>query len=90
MANKLIETGNFDKSIHTLKEGCDAFGNPIELPEGYRFLGKIKDGEWDKIQKGDLHFDIYRGWTDGHGTYCNGTNYYIHQEGRWRAWARKI
>jgi hypothetical protein len=90
MANQLILEGNFDKSIHTYKKRCDAFGNPIELPEGYRFLGKIKDGEWDKIQKGDLHFDIYGGWTDGHGTYCNGTNYYIHQEGRWMAWARKI
>lgn len=90
MANQLILEGNFDPKIHTLLNGCDAFGNPIELPEGYRFLGKIKDHEWDKIQKGDLHFDIYGGWTDGHGTYCNGTNYYIHQEGRWRAWARKI
>ena len=90
MVNQLIETGNLDKSIHTLKNGCDAFGNTIELPEGYRFLGKIKDGEWDKIQKDDLHFDIYGGWVAGHGTYYNGTNYYIHQEGRWRAWARKI
>lgn len=90
MANQLILEGNFDPKIHTYKKGCDAFGNPIELPEGYRFLGKIKDSEWDKIQKGDLHFDIYGGWTDGHGDFCNGTYYYIHQEGRWMAWARKI
>ena len=88
--NKLILDGNFDSKIHSNKKGCDAYGNPIELPDGYRFLGKISDGKWDKIQKSDLHFDIYGGWVDGHGTFYNGTNYYIHEEGRWKAWARKV
>ena len=88
--NKLILEGNFDSKIHSNKKGCDAYGNPIELPDGYRFLGKISDGKWDKIQKGDLHFDIYGGWVNGHGTFCNGTNHYIHEEGRWKAWARKV
>jgi len=90
MENKLIIEGNFDNLIHTDKKNCDAFGNEIITPNGYRRLGKISEGIWDKIQKGDLHFDIYGGWTDGHGTFYNGTNYYIHQEGRWKAWARKI
>jgi hypothetical protein len=90
MENQLILDGNFDNTTHTNKKGCDAFGNEIITPEGYRRLGKISDGVWDKIQKGDLHFDIYGGWTDGHGTYCNETNHYIHEEGRWKAWARKI
>ena len=89
MSNKLILEGNFDSKIHTNKKMCDAFGNQIELPDGYRFLGKTEDG-WDKIRKGDLHFDIYGGWVNGHGTFCNGTNYYIHEEGRWKAWCRKI
>lgn len=89
MQNQLISEGNFDNKIHSDKKMCDAFGNTIVIPEGYRFLGKLPEG-WDKIQKGDLHFDIYAGWTDGHGEFCNGTNYYIHQEGRWKAWARSI
>jgi hypothetical protein len=80
MENKLILEGNFDKTIHTNKKGCDAFGNDIIIPNGYRRLGKTEDG-WDKIQKGDLHFDIYGGWVDGHGDFCNGSNYYIHEEG---------
>lgn len=90
MANQLIVDGGFDKTIHSDNKGCDAFGNEIEIPLGYRKLGKISDRVWDKIQKGDLHFDIYAGWTDGHGAFCNGTNHYIHEEGRWKAWIRKI
>ena len=89
MCNQLISEGNFDSKIHTSKKMCDAFGNDIKPPEGYRLLGKIDDG-WDKIQKSDLHFDIYGGWINGHGEYYNGTNHYIHEEGRWKAWARKI
>lgn len=89
MINKLILEGNFDNKTHISKKGCDAYGNLIVLPEGCRFLGKTENG-WDKIQKGDLHFDIYGGWVNGHGKFCNGTNYYIHEEGRWKAWARKV
>jgi hypothetical protein len=88
MANKLIEQGNFDKSLHFNIPDCDAFGNPIELPPGFRFLGKNSD-DYDKIEKEDFHFDIYGGWVQGHSSFYNGEYYYIHQGGRWKAWARK-
>jgi len=87
MANQLILEGNFDNCVHTNKKTCDAFGNLIELPDGFRFLGKSQE-DWDKIQKDDIHFDIYAGWVCGHSSYYNGTYHYIHEEGRWKAWAR--
>ena len=53
-------------------------------------MSKARD-EYNEFVKNEMdNDDIYGGWVDGHGTYCNGANYYIHQEGRWRAWARKI
>ena len=88
--NQLILEGNFDESIHIHRKNCDAFGNEIKVPKGYRRLGKVSDGVWDKIQDSDIHFDIYGGWVNGHGRYYNGDNYYVHEEGRWKAWARKI
>ena len=89
MENQLIVEGNFDSKIHVRKEMCDAFGNKIKPPKGYRLLGKTEDG-WDKIQQGDMHFDIYGGWVKGHSSWYDGANHYIHEEGRWKAWARKI
>jgi hypothetical protein len=86
MENQLILEGNFNSKIHTLKNWCDAFGNLVEPPEGY-YLLKNNAERHDKIQKGDLHFDIYSGWVDGHSDYHNGGN--VLSEGRWRAWARK-
>lgn len=83
MANQLILEGNYDSKIHTLNHNCDAFGNVVEPPEGFRMLTND-----DKIEKDDLHFDIYGGWVQGHGERNNGS--YVHCEGRWRGWARKI
>lgn len=45
MKNKLIIEGNFDNKVHTNKKMCDAFGNLIQLPDGYKFLDKISDGK---------------------------------------------
>ena len=88
IANKLIKEGNYDVNVHGyLKAWCDAFGNKVEPPKGYYLLRNDAEVN-DKVQKGDLHFDIYGGWTDGHGDYHNGGN--VLSEGRWRAWARKI
>ena len=88
MANKLILKGNYDSKIHGhLKMWCDAFGNLVEPPEGYRLLqnnANLKVN--DTIQEGDLHFDIYGGWVNGHGEYENGQ--FVLSDGRWRAWAR--
>lgn len=89
MANQLITEGNFDNKIHTLKPWCDAFGNKVEPPEGYYLLRNDKDQN-DTVQKGDLHFDIYGGWTSGGEDYHVRNGHYVQSEGRWRAWARKI
>lgn len=88
MSNQLITEENYDEKIHgCLKNGCDAFGNAIKPPDGYRLLRNdilIND----KIQKGDIHFDIYAGWTEGHNERHDGDS--IINGGRWRAWARKV
>lgn len=59
--NKLIEEGNYDEKIHGyLKPWCDAFGNLVEPSEGYYLLKNDAERN-DKVQMGDLHFDIYGG-----------------------------
>jgi hypothetical protein len=83
MANKVIEDGNYNSEIHSLKHCCDAFGNIIEPPIGFRMLTNS-----DSIEETDWHFDIYGGWCQGHSKWHNGIN--LHCEGRWRGWARKI
>lgn len=86
--NKLITEGNYDEKIHgPLKEWCDAFGKLVEPPVGYRLL-QNNDKANDIVQQGDLHFDIYGGWTDGRTDWYDGR--YVQSDGRWRAWARKI
>lgn len=89
MPNKLIEEGNYDEKIHVMKDWCDAFGNQVEPPEGYYLLRNDKEVN-DKIQKGDLHFDIYGGWTSGGEDWHVRNGHYVDSDGRWRAWARKI
>lgn len=83
MPNKLILEGNYDKNIHSLEHNCDAFGNEVELPKGFRFLTNK-----DRIKKDDWHFDIYSGWVQGHSGIYNGG--YVRCEGRWRRWARLL
>ena len=83
MKNQVIENGNYDSKKHSMKYNCDAFGDKIKPPIGFRLLI-----ENEPIQKGDWHFDIYAGWVQGHGDRKNGSR--LHCEGRWRGWARKI
>lgn len=83
--NKIIETGNFDSSIHSSKKWCDAFGNEVVAPEGYKLI------RGEPIQHGDIHFDIYTGWVYGGGeAYHADRGHWAFSEGRWVAWARKI
>lgn len=86
MKNKLL-TENYDREKHAyLENRKDAFGNPVELEEGFRFLENT-----EKIKKGDYHFDIYGGWvTGGEDYYAENGHYAGYYGGRWTAWARKI
>lgn len=82
--NKLLNE-NYDKEKHgELKQNCDAFGNLVEPPKGFRLLKN------EIIIQGDLHFDIYNGWVSGGEDWHVRNKYYSTSEGRWRAWARKV
>lgn len=67
-----------------IKYGEDIWGNPITVPDGYEMIKNTP------IKIGDIHFDIYGGWTDGGETYAAKRGYYACGEGRWICWARKI
>lgn len=88
MKNKLITEGNYDVKIHgKLKPWCDAFGIKVKPPRGYYLLRNDKVRN-DKIQMGDIHFDIYSGWTSGGEENSVSQGHFVQSGGRWRAWAR--
>lgn len=88
MKNKLITEGNYDVRIHgELKPGCDAFGKKVKAPRGY-YLLRNDSVRNDKIQIGDIHFDIYEGWVKGGEENSVSQGHFVQSGGRWRAWAR--
>ena len=68
----------------TIQYGEDIWRNLITVPDGYEIIKNTP------IKIGDIHFDIYGGWTKGGEDYAAERGHHAHGEGRWICWARKI
>lgn len=101
MAIKLIEGPDFSDPdiIRPMKYAHDAYGNPLEAPEGYKIIRYPEDDT--TIMAGDIHFDVYGGWVmegahpnsyhvrNGHHVPMGGGGY-SDAMGRWTCYARKL
>lgn len=82
--NQLIpDDGNYETMDHK-PYGHDAYGNKLEPSDGFAIL------EWgEKLQQGDWPFDVYSGWWNP-GELNPNYNHHAYDNGRWRAWQRRI